>query len=323
MSHRRSSILLASALVLGLVTNCARAPEVPPPAHLRVRIATGLPGMTFRPLGEALAKAYAEVLPEMRFEFVETEGSVTNVEQLESGDAELGLALADVAYMGFNGRISELGKRADRIRGIAVLHPSAVHVLVSGESSIHSLSDLKGRRVGVGPVGSGTAVTSAILLRAYGVRSDEVRQRAVPFLSAIDELRSGTLDAVFITAADPVAAVHEAMLAGARLLDIDGAPLLDLRVAYPFLRPATIPANTYAGQHRPVQTVRDDVLLLCRSDLDETAVHDLTRALFDVLPTLAGHGDYLRLVDVRRAPATPVPLHPGAAWYYRERELSR
>ena len=70
------------------------------------------------------------------------------------------------------------------------------------------------------------------------------------------------------------------------------------------------PANTYAGQHRPVQTVRDDVLLLCRSDLDETAVHDLTRALFDVLPTLAGHGDYLRLVDVRRAPATPSATSP-------------
>ena len=113
------------------------------------------------------------------------------------------------------------------------------------------------------------------------------------------------------------------MRAGARLLDITGSSLLKLRVAYPFLRPATIPSGTYAGQTRSVQTVREDVLLLCRADLDDLAVHNLTKALFEVLPELAGRGDYLRSIDVRRAPATPIPLHPGAAWYYREQELSR
>ena len=66
-----------------------------------------------------------------------------------------------------------------------------------------------------------------------------------------------------------------------------------------------------------------DVLLLTRQDLDDELVRRLTSALFDVLPQLAASHDFLRLMDARRAPATPIPLHPGAALYYRERELSR
>jgi hypothetical protein len=290
---------------------------------VRVRIATGLPGMTFRPLGDALAAAYRDVLPDMRFEVLETAGSVSNVQQLEVGEAELGLALADVAYMGYNGHVPELAQRATNVRAVAVLHPSTVHVLVTQESPIRTLSDLRGHRVGVGPAGSGTAVTSAILLRAYGVTAGDVRQRALPFLDAIGALGRGELDAVFITAADPVAAVREALRSGARLLDIEGPQLEQLRVAYPFLRPATIPAQTYEGQTRPVRTVREDVLLLCRADLEDVVVHRVTTALFRVLPQLIVNRDYLRLIDVRRAPATPIPLHPGAAWYYREQELSR
>ena len=138
----------------------------------------------------------------MHFEFIETQGSVTNVERLETGEAELGLALADVAYMAFNGRISELPKAAQHMRGIAVLHPSAVHVLVAGDSPIRSLSGSPraSRRSRSGR--ERDAVTSAILLRAFGVRAEEVRQRSLPFLSAIDELSRRNLDAVFITAAE-------------------------------------------------------------------------------------------------------------------------
>lgn len=279
--------------------------------------------MTFRSLGEALAATLEGVLPRMHFEVVATEGSVTNIQKIDAGEAELGLALADVAYMGYNGRVAELSTSTRRVRGIAVLHPSTVHVLVARESPIQSLSDLRNHRVGVGPSGSGTAVTSTILLRAYGVPADKVGSQALSFLDAIDALRQRQLDAVFITAADPVAAVRQAIQSGARLLDIEGPQLEQLRVTYPFLRPATIPANTYVGQTAPVQTVRVDVLLLCRADLDDVVVHAVTDALFQVLPKLIVSDDYLRLVDVRRAPTTPVPLHPGAAWYYRERELSR
>lgn len=312
-----ASGLLCALLIL--------ACHVEPPAAkspLVIRITTGLPGMTFKPLGEALAHAFESVVPDAQFEVIETAGSVANLQKLESGEADLGFALADVAYTAFNGRGVEFPSPARTVRAMAVLHPSAVHVLVPARSTVQSIADLRGR-IGVGPAGSGTAVTSALLLNAFGVPPADITNLFLPFITASQALATGDLDAAFVVAADPVDAVQKATSAGARLIGISGEQVRRLRSEYPFLRPGTIAASTYQHGAGPIPTMLVDVLLLTREGMDEELVRRLTSALFDVLPKLAASNDFLRLMDTRRAPATPIPLHSGAALYYRERELSR
>jgi len=287
-----------------------------------VRISTGLPGMTFKPLGEALVSAYSRVLPDIEFIVVETPGSLSNLQNLEAGRADLGLALADVTYMAFNNELSESAALRG-VRGMSVLHPSRVHVLVRPESSIQSLSQLRGRDVAVGPPGSGTAVTSELVLRAFDVRLDQVRQHALPFADLTRELTRGSLECAFVVSADPVDAVGSATAAGARLLEVKGPTVSRLRTDYPFLRSTVIPGGLYTNHPDSIETVADDVLLVCRATMDELLVRRLTVALFDVLPQLALSLDYLRLMDIERSPATPIPLHAGAAWYYREAQLER
>lgn len=323
MSTRRIVSTSAPALLALCLASLGCGAPARAQRAINVRIATGLPGMTFKPLGAALVAGYARAMPDVHFEVVETAGSVRNLQDLQQGGAELGLVLADVSYMAYNGHISELAGAARAIRGLAVLHPSVVHVLVPADSAVQSIADLRGRRLGVGPPGSGSAITSALLLNAFGVQPTQVQEHAMPFIDLGDALARGDLDAAFIVAADPVEAVGRPMAKGARLLDIGADTVKMLRAAYPFLQPTVIPAGTYAGYDRPVQTVRVDVLLACREGLDDVFVRRLTAALFQILPDLAAGHDYLRLMDLRRAPATPIPLHPGAALYYREQELLR
>jgi TRAP transporter TAXI family solute receptor len=142
-------------------------------------------------------------------------------------------------------------------------------------------------------------------------------------VDAAASLAAGELDAAVVVAADPVEVVSRATANGARLLPITGRDVQRLRTDYPFLRPGAIPAGTYPGQPHPVPTLLVDVLLVTRAGLEDTLVQRLTSALFDVLPDLVPKFPYLRLINVGRAPATPIPLHPGAALFYRERELSR
>lgn len=309
-----------SLVVVAFVVGCQVASE--PAKPLIIRITTGLPGMTFKPLGEALATAFQSVITDARFEVIETAGSVANLQRLESGDADLGFALADVAYTAFNGRGMDFPSPAGHVRAVAVLHPSAVHVLVPASSKAESVADLRGR-VGVGPAGSGTAVTSALLLNAFGVSPKQITNQSLPFITASEALKTGELDAAFVVAADPVDAVQRATNSGARLLEIGGDQVRRLSAEYPFLRPGSIPAGTYKKEPRSIQTMLVDVLLLTRVDLDDEVVRRLTSALFNVLPQIASTHDFLRLMDIRRAPATPIPLHAGAALYYREQELSR
>jgi hypothetical protein len=110
---------------------------------------------------------------------------------------------------------------------------------------------------------------------------------------------------------------------GAKLLAIEGPAIDRLRHDYPFLRLTAIPAATYPSHSAPIRTIGVDNLLLCRSDLDEELVYELTKNFFAALPELAAEQISLRQMDFAQAPATPIPLHEGAARYYRERELFR
>ena len=108
-----------------------------------------------------------------------------------------------------------------------------------------------------------------------------------------------------------------------RLLPIGRTEVNKLRSSWPFLRPVTVSAHKLAGQNQPVETLGSEWLLVCRSDLSEELVYQLTRAFFAELPAMARDHGEAALIDPEQAPATPIPLHAGAARYYREREILR
>lgn len=282
-----------------------------------------MPGAFFNPLGAALLDAYSKAMPDLAFEVVPSGGAVENLELLQRGAADLGFAFADVTYLALVGRLDEDTQPFDRLRGVAILQLTTIHVLIRPDSGITSIEQLRGRRVALGPSGSGTAISAKVLLEAFGVPIAEVRGQHLPFLESANGVVRGELDAAFISAGYPAESVLTATSRGAHLLEVSGPVVERLRTNYPFLRVALIPAGTYPPFRGPVRTVGIDTLIACSANLSETLVYSLTKTFFDVLPQMAMKVDALRRMDLARAPATPIPLHGGAARYYRERELSR
>ena len=309
--------IVGIALITAAGAGC-REPE-PPPARKEIRLTTGTPGARFHPLGQALARAYAAALPMLDVRLLDTAGSVANVEALERGDADVGLSYADVAYTAYVGGLDGRQASFAELRGIAVLELAPVHLVVRAGSKIADPTDLRGRRVAVGPPGSGSALTAEIVLRALGIDASAVDVEPLKYNEAAAQLAAGTIDALFVNGSDPVDSVRASTLAGARILPLGGPAIERLRHDYPFFRPAVIHGGTYPGHPAPIRTIGVDNLLLCRRGLDEATVHDLTQQFFAQLPSMS----ILSGLDLEQAPATPIPLHDGAARYYRERELSR
>jgi uncharacterized protein len=316
---RRARAPLASVALL-LTSACAPAPAGPA-TRPTVRFTTGTPGGGFFPVGEGLARAYAQSMPAVNVEIHASAGAVANVEAIQRGDADLGFAFADVAYIAFVGRLGGASTPFDHLRGIAVLQLTPVHLVVGRDSGIRSVSDLRGRRIGFGPPGSGTALTAELILQAFGIRPTAVQAETLPFNEAADRLVSGTLDAMFDNAIFPAESVKAATMAGGRLLPLTGPPIERLRHEYPFLRVTVIPRDTYPRVPEAIHTIGVDSVLVCRSGLNEALVYDLTKRFFDALPSLSSSQDALRFMDLEQAPATAIPLHDGAARFYREREL--
>ena len=132
----------------------------------------------------------------------------------------------------------------------------------------------------------------------------------------MSRLSNGDIDAAFSGFASPGATVIAAMKRGARLIPIDGPVIEEMRTRYPYLKRTLIPRGTYPNQPEPIRTLGVDTLLVCRADLDDDLVYRFLDAYFATRPAMTPP-------NLDRAPATPIPLHPGAARYYRQRELSR
>jgi TRAP transporter TAXI family solute receptor len=310
--------LLAAAAAMA----CSDTPaERPPPAI--VHLTSGTPGAGFHPLGQALARAFARSVTAITLEVRESPGAVRNVQALQEGSADIGFAFADVAYMAYVGKLQNDRAPFDRLRGVAVLQLTPLHLAVRPGARILHIGDLRRKRVGIGPPGSGTALTSGIVLRAHGIEPDELEAVLLPFNEVARRLGDGTLDAAFVNGGYPAESIALATAAGATLLPVEGEPIGRLRSEYPFMRLTFIPEGTYSGQPQAVSTIGVDNLLLCRKDLPEALVYELTKSFFEVLPDLSLERISLRMMDIDQAPATPIPLHDGAARYYRELELSR
>ena len=306
-----------------LATGCAR--EVPEQPRTRIRFASGMPGGGFFPFGEALAREYERVLPTLQVELHESDGAASNIEAIERGEADVGLSHADSRLPGLHrpARGTARGVHAPAGHRDAAAHPAARRRQGRAPAFRGWRISAGAASASGGPGGRPAPRRPRWCSAPTGSTSASVTLESLRYDEAAARLAQGTLDALLVNGSYPLDAVMQAAKAGARLLSIDGPPIDRLRRAYPFFNRAVIPAGTYPGQTTAIRTIGVDSLLVCRADLSEVLVHDLTQRLFEILPLLSSSNLAQGPIDVDRAPATPIPLHDGAARYYRERELSR
>lgn len=306
------------ALVVSLNAACSSGAAAPQPQQLRLWSGIA-PAFT-----NDLIQRFNSALPLAQISLQPTSGGVVAVSAVDGGEGQLGLAQSDVVYLAYRRGIERNQYPHKNLRAIAVLWVNTFHVLVRRDSPFRSIDDLKGQRVGIIPPGTSGEFSTRIVLGAHGLSYADMHPIFEPTDDLIPKLASGQIDAV-LSANPLMLSVTRSLNQSVplRLLPIGRTVINQLRGSYPFLRPVTVAANELPGQSRPIETLGAEWLLVCRDDLSEDLVYQLTRAFFDHLPALARKHGEAALIDPEQAPAAPIPLHAGAARYYREREILR
>jgi TRAP-type uncharacterized transport system substrate-binding protein len=295
-------------------------------------------------LAEELVKEIAAARPDLNVTHV-TAAPIA-VDPVRQGQADLGVIFADSVYFahlaeGVNQTAAHRG-----IRAISALHVAPMLMFVRQGSGVRSVADMRGHTARISPnpidndprfsgwpvpkslggLGAGTVsgVTSLplLVLLAHGILPTDVVNKPISPTEAAIEMTNGTLDASLNVAFESNPYPADAFRRGHRLASIEGPAIDRLRRTYSFIRPVRLPAGTYPGQTYDVRTVGVNMVLVCRADLDEQLAYDLTRLYFAALPRLVAKGN-LAGIDPQQAPLTPIPLHEGAARYFRETELFR
>jgi hypothetical protein len=301
---------------------CLSRPAPLPPTPLT--ILTGGTGGSFYPLGEALAGIYSQKIPSIRMTAQSTVASVFNVQAIQQAKADIAFTQGDVAYFAYRRGTEADPRPHTRLRGIAVLWVNTVQLVVPRTSAIRNVRDLRDKRVSVGSPASGTQIVARLVIEGHGMKYSEMKSEALSFAEAVERIETRSLDAGFVVASYPVSAVSDMNAAvGVRLIAVEPQVVDRIRSDYPFMKPMLIPAGTYRGQDGDVSTLGVDNILVCREDLPEELVYQLTKVLFEALGSLATSDPAARLIDPEQGPTTPIPLHPGAARFYREREILR
>lgn len=323
MFRKTFLIVLVLVLIVSLLTGCGKETLATEGVEkTTITIATGGTGGTYYPLGEVMAKIFNKNINNISASALETGGAVENIGLVTNEKSEIAFVQNDVTYYASTGTEIFSGKeKINNIRGIAMLYPEVVQIITTANSGIESVLDLKGKKVAVGAIGSGTEVNARQVLEVYGITYNDLKQVVyLSFNEAVDQLINEEVDVAFVTGAIPTAAVTD--VADIVVIQVDSAHIIALNEKYPFYSETIIPANSYSNQTKDVTAPAVMAMLVVPESLDDYLVYNLTKQLFEnrqVLIDAHTVGNDFKLETGLRG--MPIKLHPGAQSYYDEKGI--
>lgn len=284
-------------------------------------IATGGTTGTYYPLGGGIAQIITKNT-DVTASAQTTGGSVENMRLLASGDVELAFVQNDIADYASKGLLMFEGTAVENLQGLATLYNETIQIVLPGDSTITSVADLKGKKVSVGAPGSGTEANTSQILEVFGLTFDDLDAEHLNFGDSVSRIQDGEIDAAFVTAGAPTAAVTElSATKGVKLLTIEADKIEELIAMYPFYVSDTIPAETYPGVAETT-SVAVKAMLTVSSDLPEDFVYDVTKALFENQDQLLAINPKASSITKENAiEGLSLDIHPGALKYYQEEGL--
>ena len=307
------SVILVLTLVLAL-TACGGS------GASKMTMGTGGTSGTYYAFGGVLGQ-YIKNNAGIDVTVVSTDGSKANIQGIAAGDYQLGTVQSDVMAYAWEGtRSFESDGKVDSFRVVAGLYAEAVQLITMGPE-IKSVADLKGKSVSIGAPGSGVYFNAIDVLTAAGLSETDINAQYQSFGDSTDSLKDGKIDAAFIVAGAPTAAITElCTTTSAYLVPIDGEIAETLMASNPFYTAYTIPAGTYAGQDADVTTVTVKATLIVSANASEEDVYGLTAAIFNNIDAIAAENGKGAELSVENATSgMTAPFHAGAAKYFAEK----
>ena len=287
-----------------------------------INVLTGGTSGVYYPLGVAIGKICSDKIPGVKTQVQATKASVENLILLQQGRGEIAFTLGDSLKAAWDGD-EEAGfkSKLDKLRTIGAIYPNYIQIVATAESGIKTLADLKGKSLSVGAPKSGTELNSRAILAAAGLTYKDLgKVEYLPFAESVDLMKNRQLAATLQSAGLGVASLKD--LSNSSEITVVAIPkeIVD-KVGPPFVS-VKIPANTYGGQDKDVPTAAVVNYLVTSSAVSDDLAYQMTKLIYESLPELANAHSAGREIKLENAAmGSPVPLHPGAIRYYKEKGL--
>lgn len=318
------AVALATALSLGAPAAMAQDNDY--------ILNTASTGGTYHPVGTAIATlSKVKLLPTEKFSLtaVNSAGSGANVQALAAGTAQF--AILQGLYGSYaatgTGPVSE---PQTNMRSVSMLWQNVEQFVLANDhvstGTVSDMMNIKGMAVAMGKENSGTLGSNEVLLSGLGMDfENDFEFVYAGYGPSVDAMANGQAVGAGIPSGPPTSAITKLMSTNAgkfTLLNVTQEEAVKMDSGRNLWTPYTIAAGTYPGQDADVTTIAQPNFLAVNADVDENHVYLLTKTIYENLPFLQAIHPATTAMSVEAAMAgLPVPLHPGAARYYKEMGL--
>jgi len=305
------------------------------------RIGTGGLGDLYTPSGAVIANAISNPpgmracredhncgVPGLVAVAKSSSGSVHNIRAILSGRLDSAFVQSDILHWAYEGEGFFYGDTPlSELRILANLFDETIHIVTNKWAGITTISDLKGKRINIGPINSDSNIEARLILRAFGLQVDQdYTPTDLKPAYAADALREGRIDA-FIVVTTPPSSIITSLLDEnvVTLLDISGEELTPLIEKHPFLHRVTLPAGTY-GDLEALHTLALPTYWVTTKDLNETLAYQLVRALWHAKEDDTSEEAQRVLRNIARDSTYTglnTPFHQGARLFHAELQVLR
>ncbi|NWG02367.1 MAG: TAXI family TRAP transporter solute-binding subunit [Syntrophaceae bacterium] len=301
-------------------------PDVAHCAKKFVTIASGWVTGVYFPLAGAISRIVYEKVPDLKVTVESSGASVANAKLIALGDADFAILQNDIAFYAYKGVKPMFDKAVTNIRGVASLYPEHCQIHARKDSKIVSVKDLKGKRVSVGPLGSGTEQNAIQILEVYGLKFEDLgKVERLTATESADFLKDNRIDAAFYTVGVGASAIVDpALMIETVIVPIDGSQADALVKKYPFYAKDKVPGGIYKGVDKDVPTVAVLAILVAKAELEEEVVYKITKAMYENIKSIeTAHAKGKEVKLEKALEGMPIPIHPGAEKFFKEKGIKK
>lgn len=319
----KKKLVILLVLVFGFTTffaGCAPKTEGEAPAQkVYLTMGTGGTSGSAYILGSVVCDTITRFAPNIEATVQATGGSVENHRLISAKKAELGHTTE--LYKAWNGTGAFKDDVQKDMRVVMMYATWHTHIITLADSGINSIADLKGKRVGVGPPGSGTEINMRAILDGYGLTFDDIKPEFLSFAEQVSALRDGVIEAGAMMLVPPGSgAMDLASTHAMKMLSIDEEHMKKILEKNPEFGAGKIAAGTYKGVDTDTVTVVNFGHIITHKDIPEDVIYNVTKAIWENKAYLEQGAADFKLLTIEDAANSSlgVTLHPGAEKYFKE-----
>lgn len=281
-------------------------------------MASGNMGGTYYNLGGIISETVNDNVPGVRVSVLPSGGSVDNIDLMEKGLCQFAL-IDSFAVMAYRGMDIYYENPQTYIRSVIPLYPEVARILIRPDSDISNVSDLKGKKVVLGRQGSGVLITARQIIKAAGLKADQIKPAYLGMGEGLLALEKGDVDAViFVGPLGGGSAMELEALKKVRIVGLNDRTIKNLLSSAPYWNEFAIPAGTFAGQAEVIDTVGAWTVLYCRDDLNADLVYKVAKTIYEKADRISSYIPGTVKLTPGDVNKVMVPLHDGASRFFKE-----